>query len=68
MNSAPSNPPNMKYLAIFCPSQFQDPKEGPRNQIVAGEGRLKKTTSRFQDAASLMLLSKNLLFMTLSSQ
>jgi len=25
LNCAPSNPPNIKYWAIICPSQFQDP-------------------------------------------
>jgi len=28
----PSGPPNMKYLANFCPSQFQDIQGGPRGQ------------------------------------
>jgi len=48
MNSAPSNPPNMKYFTIFCPSQFQDPQGGPRSPIVGVDGRLKKTPQGFR--------------------
>jgi len=58
----------MKYLLIFCPSQFQDPQGEPCYPIVGGEARLKKNIPGFQDAVFLMLLSKNLHFMTLGSQ
>jgi len=40
LNFAPSCPPNIKYLAIFCPSQFQDPQGEPRSPIVGVEGVL----------------------------
>jgi len=37
----------MKYLAIFCSAQFQDPQGGPCHLIVRGEAGLKKTYTRF---------------------
>jgi len=42
--SLPSRPPNIKYLANFCPSQFHDPQGIPCYPKVKGEGggRLKK--------------------------
>jgi len=67
LKSALSTPPNMKYIAIFCPSQYQDPQGGPRGQILEGESRLKKNIPGFQ-TAPLMLLNKNLLFSTLGFQ
>jgi len=62
--SAPSNPPNIKYLAIFCPSQFQEPQGEPYGPKMGVE----KSIPGFQDTISLMFLSKILFFMTLNSQ
>jgi len=59
--------PNMKYLANFYPVQFQDPQGGPRDQIMEGQCRLKKTIKGFQSAVFLMFICKNKLFMTLGS-
>jgi len=68
LNFAPSNPPKIKYLAIFCPSQFQDPQGGPCGPKMEGQCRLKKSIPGFQDTLSLMFLIKDLLFRTLGSQ
>jgi len=62
MNSAPSNPPNMKYLAIFCTSQFQNPQVGPYSPKNGGAMQVEKTFPGFQDTESLMFLTRNLLF------
>jgi len=39
LNSAPSSPPNIKILAIFCPSEFQDPQDGWTLWANSGRGR-----------------------------
>jgi len=69
LNSAPSNPPNKKYLAIFCPLQFQSGPCSPKiGLIMGGQFELKKPFPGFQDTVSLIFLSKNLLFRILGSQ
>jgi len=40
LKSAPLNPPNMNYLAIFCQSQLKDPQAGPCGlKVVPNYGR-----------------------------
>jgi len=48
MNSAPSNPHNIKYFTIFCQTQFWDPQCGPSDSIKEGEGGLKKTLQAYR--------------------
>jgi len=48
LKSAPSSPPYMKYIAMFCPPQYQDSQGGPRGQIMEGQSRLKKHITGFQ--------------------
>jgi len=54
-----------KILSITI---FHDPQGGSRGQLMAGLCKLKKNILWAQAAVSLMLLSKNLLFMKLGSQ
>jgi len=37
LKSELSKPSNMNYLAIFCPSQFQDPQGGFWGLIMGGQ-------------------------------
>jgi len=57
----------MKYLAIFCPSLFQDPQGGPRYPIAGEEGALKNKQTRVSGCRMLDDIWKNLLFITLGS-
>jgi len=64
LESAQFSTPYLNQLAIFCPSQFQYPQGGPWGQNNGRALQVEKNIIGYNDAVCLMLLSKNLLFMT----
>jgi len=57
--------PNMKYLAIFCPSQYQDSENSFKNGRAMG---VEKTFKGLQDTGSMMFQNRNLLLNRLPFQ